>query len=118
MYSAQPTPPKDIRVMSSLNKIILADPQDDCDDDLPIEVFIGADYYWKIVTMERPIRVCNMCCASCKTHVGFLSSMITYISRHEVSIKINDSIKAQISILEAYRINISIFGFEITCRRG
>ena len=56
-YSAQPTPPKDIRVMASLNKIKLADPQDDCDDALPIEVLIGADYYWKIVTMERPIRV-------------------------------------------------------------
>ena len=56
-YSAQPTPPKDIRVMPSFNKIKLADPQDDCDDALPIETFIGSDYYWKIITMERPIRV-------------------------------------------------------------
>ena len=56
-YSAQPTLPKDIRIMASFNKIKLADPQDDCDDALPIEVLIGADYYWKIVTMENPIRV-------------------------------------------------------------
>ena len=56
-HSAQPTPRRDIRVMASLNKIKLSDPQDDCDDALPIEILIGADYYWKIVTMERSIRV-------------------------------------------------------------
>ena len=89
-YSAQPTPPKDIRVMASLNKIKLTNPQDDCVDALPIEVLIGADYYWKIVTMERPIRV-SLSLVLLPTIFGYILSgdrsntIVNQVSVHYIS---------------------------------
>ena len=55
-YTPQPTPPHDITDLASHNTIKLADPRDESAD-FPIEALIGADYYWKIVTMKQPTRV-------------------------------------------------------------
>ena len=94
-YSAQPTPPKYIRVMASLNKIKLVDPQDDCDDALPIEVLIGADYYWNIVTTQRPIRV-SPSLVLLPTIFGFVlsgnrsSTTVNQVSVHYISFTLDE----------------------------
>ena len=55
-YTPQTSSPRDITSIASFKKIKLADPTDGSPD-LPIEALIGADYYWKIVSMKQPIRV-------------------------------------------------------------
>lgn len=55
-YSVQPTTPQDVTIWASVDNINLADPQD-AHDDLPIEILVGADHYWKIVTLKQPIRI-------------------------------------------------------------
>lgn len=56
VYSTHPTTPQDITNFIANNKIKLADPTDSSHN-LPIEVLIGADHYWKIVKSQNPNRI-------------------------------------------------------------
>lgn len=55
-YSSHPAVPHAIQHLPQIRKLRLADPKDDAGD-LPIEVLIGGDQYWKIVKDEPPIRL-------------------------------------------------------------
>ena len=55
-FCPHPTTPYDITMMAQTRKIQLADPSDE-ERDLPIEVLIGGDYYWKIVKDASTIRL-------------------------------------------------------------
>ena len=51
-----PTVPHDIIIMAQTRKIKLADPREG-ERDLPIEVLIGGDHYWRIVKNASTIRL-------------------------------------------------------------
>ena len=51
-----PTVPHDITIMAQTSKIQLADPREG-ERDLPIEVLIGGDHYWRIVKDASTIRL-------------------------------------------------------------
>jgi hypothetical protein len=53
---SHPTVPHDITIMAQTRKIQLADPRKG-GRDLPIEVLIGEDYYWRIVKDASTIRL-------------------------------------------------------------
>jgi hypothetical protein len=55
-FSHHPPVPLDIKIMAQARKLRLADPPDDSGN-LPIEILIGGDYYWKIVKDAAPIRL-------------------------------------------------------------
>jgi hypothetical protein len=44
-------------MLAHTRKLQLADPKDDPEEDLPIEILIGGDHYWKIVKDSSPIRI-------------------------------------------------------------
>jgi hypothetical protein len=48
--------PHDVNLLGRTRKMQLADPKDD-HDDLPIEILIGGDHYWKIIKNATPIRL-------------------------------------------------------------
>jgi hypothetical protein len=52
-FSPHPTVPYDISLMGRTSKMQLADPKDD-HNDLPIEILIGGDHYWKIIKNATP----------------------------------------------------------------
>jgi len=54
-YAPHPTCPSDNDFSLRTRKMKLADPQNT--KDLPIEILIGADLYWKIVKSEAPVRL-------------------------------------------------------------
>lgn len=55
-FSHHPTVPHDITMIGQTRKLHLADPTD-TETELPIEVLIGGDQYWKIATDAAPIRL-------------------------------------------------------------
>jgi hypothetical protein len=55
-FSPHPTVPHDIQMLGNIRKLQLADPKDNCDD-LPIELPIGGDQYWKVVKNTGPVRL-------------------------------------------------------------
>ncbi|XP_021921218.1 uncharacterized protein LOC110830502 [Zootermopsis nevadensis] len=56
LLAPHPTVPHDVRMLSHTRKLQLADPKNDSED-LPIEILIGGDNYWKIVKDASPIRL-------------------------------------------------------------
>jgi hypothetical protein len=52
-FLAQPTMPQDAN-MTHIPKLQLADP---CEEELPIEILVGGDHYWKIVNDSPPWRI-------------------------------------------------------------
>ncbi|GFT51369.1 integrase catalytic domain-containing protein [Nephila pilipes] len=54
-YSIHPAATLEISQFAHKNKLKLADPPDN--SSLPIELLIGGDYYWQIVTAESPIKL-------------------------------------------------------------
>lgn len=55
-YSAHPTIPQDVNSLICTQKLPLADPKD-LSPDLPIELLIGGDHYWKPIKDTQPIRM-------------------------------------------------------------
>ena len=56
VFCTQQAVPHDVRVLAYARKLQLADPK--CgDEELPIEVLIGGDHYWKLVKDSAPIRI-------------------------------------------------------------
>ncbi|GFS65453.1 integrase catalytic domain-containing protein, partial [Nephila pilipes] len=54
-YTIHPAATLEISQFAHKNKLKLADPPDN--SSLPIELLIGGDYYWQIVTAESPIKL-------------------------------------------------------------
>lgn len=55
-FSPHPRVPHDIQTLGNIRKLQLADPKDNCAD-LPIELLIGGDQYWRIVKNTGPVRL-------------------------------------------------------------
>jgi hypothetical protein len=55
--SAQPALPQDVTSLAHACKHQLADPKTYSQDDVPVEILIGGDHYWKIVKDCPPIRI-------------------------------------------------------------
>jgi hypothetical protein len=54
-FLPQPTVPRDINIMKHEHKLQFADPKEQ--EDLPIEIHVGGDHYWKIVKDGPPLRI-------------------------------------------------------------
>jgi hypothetical protein len=55
--SPQPAVPQEVRTVAPGRRIQLADPKTDSPEELPVEILIGGDSYWKIVKDSTPIRI-------------------------------------------------------------
>lgn len=56
-YSPHPTAPQYVRTLQCTRKLRLANPDTSTTSaDLPIEVLIGGDHYWKVIQDNSPIR--------------------------------------------------------------
>jgi hypothetical protein len=54
--SAQPAVRQDVKTLTIARKHQLADPKTNSQD-VPVEILIGCDYYWKVVKDRPPIRI-------------------------------------------------------------
>ncbi|XP_035230185.1 uncharacterized protein LOC118202139 [Stegodyphus dumicola] len=54
-YTTHPTAPPEIVHFAQKKRLRIADPPDD--SSLPIEILIGGDHYWQIVSTEAPIKL-------------------------------------------------------------
>ncbi|XP_015904856.2 uncharacterized protein [Parasteatoda tepidariorum] len=85
-YTSHPVAPADVLRFARSRKLTLADPPGD--DNLPIELLIGGDYYWHMVTTEPPIKVTES--------VGIVPSIFGWIlnrSRTHTTIKHDSSVR-------------------------
>jgi hypothetical protein len=55
--SAQPALPQDVTTLAHARKHQLADPKTHSQEDVPVEILIGGNHYWKIVKDGPPIRI-------------------------------------------------------------
>ena len=55
--SAQPAVPHDVTTLPHACKLQLAEPKTHSQEDVPVEILIGGDHYWKIVMDSPPIRI-------------------------------------------------------------
>jgi len=55
--SPQPAVPQEVRTIAHDRRIQLADPKTDSIGELPVEILIGGDSYWKIVNDSSPMRI-------------------------------------------------------------
>ena len=58
--SALPVVPQDVKTLASARKLQLADPKTHSPEDIPVEVLIGSDNYWKVVKDSPPIRISTL----------------------------------------------------------
>jgi hypothetical protein len=54
-FLPQPTVPHDVNMLTHIPKLQFADPREQ--EDLPIELLVGGDHYWKIVKDGPPWRI-------------------------------------------------------------
>jgi hypothetical protein len=71
--SAQPAVPQGVETLAHARKLQLADPKTHSQEDVPIEILIGRDHYWKIVKNSPPIRV-SMSAVLVPTAFGWILS--------------------------------------------
>ena len=57
VLSAQPPVPLDTKTLASARKLQLADPKTHSQEDIPVEILIGGDHYWKLVKDSPPKRI-------------------------------------------------------------
>jgi hypothetical protein len=55
-FSPHPRVSPNVQTLGNIRKLQLADPKDNCTD-LPIELLIGGDQYWRIVKNTEPVRL-------------------------------------------------------------
>jgi hypothetical protein len=55
--SAQPAVPQDVMTLAYARKFQLADHKTNSQEDIPVEILIGGDYYWKVVKDSPPIHI-------------------------------------------------------------
>jgi hypothetical protein len=69
--SAQPSVPQNVKTFASTLKLQLADPKTHSHEDIPIEVLIGGDHYWKLVNDSLLIRI--------STSAALVPTMLSWI---------------------------------------
>ena len=52
--STQPAVPEDVKTLAYASKLQLADPKTQPQEDIPVEILIGGDHYWKVVRDNHP----------------------------------------------------------------
>jgi len=57
LLSAQPPVPQDVKTLASSRKWQLVDPKTHSQEDIPVEILISGDHYWKLVKDSPPIRI-------------------------------------------------------------
>ena len=55
--SAQPAVPQDVKNLAYTRRLKLADPKTGSQEDIPVEILIGGDHYWKVIKDSSPIRI-------------------------------------------------------------
>ncbi|GFU30038.1 integrase catalytic domain-containing protein [Nephila pilipes] len=55
-YASHPPPPTDVSRFAKNKRLKFADP-DDSQSNLPIEILIGADFYWNVGNSEFPVKL-------------------------------------------------------------
>jgi hypothetical protein len=55
--SAQPAVPQYVKTLAYTSKLQLSDPKTRPHEDIPVEILIGGDHYWKVVKDSSPIRI-------------------------------------------------------------
>ena len=55
--SDQPAVPQDIKTLVYTRKLQLADPKTFLQEDIPVEILIGGNHYWKVVKDSSPIYI-------------------------------------------------------------
>jgi len=53
----QPAVPQDVTTLAYSHKFQLADPKANSKADIPVEILLGGDYYWKGVKDSPPIDI-------------------------------------------------------------
>jgi hypothetical protein len=57
VHSAQPAVPQDIKTLVYTHKLQPADPKTSPHEDIPVEILISGDHYWKVVKDSSPIHI-------------------------------------------------------------
>jgi hypothetical protein len=70
IYSLHPTVPREVSTLPFTSKLQMVDPHD-TSHNLPIEVLIGGEHYWKIIKDTQPVRL--------STSLGLLPSIFGWI---------------------------------------
>ncbi|GFS96917.1 amine oxidase [Nephila pilipes] len=103
-YTTHPAATLEISQFAHKNKLKLADPPDN--SSLPIELLIGGDYYWQIVTAESPIKLSDSFVMVSSMLGWILSSSRTYTTItdntfvHQFSVQVsNDCLNDQVRCL-------------------
>jgi len=60
VLSAQPTVPQDVKTVAYAHKLQLAEPKTHSQEDIPVEILIGGDHYWKVVKDSPPICISTL----------------------------------------------------------
>ena len=60
VLSAQPALPQDVKTLAYARKLQLADPKTHSQEDIPIEILIGGDHYWKVVKDSPPMCISTL----------------------------------------------------------
>jgi hypothetical protein len=55
--SAQLAVPQDVTNLEYARKLQLADPRANSQEDIPVEILIGGDHYWKVAKDSPPVRI-------------------------------------------------------------
>jgi hypothetical protein len=54
---AQPAVPQNVTTLVYARKLQLTDPKTNSQEDIPVEILIGGNHYWKVVKDSPPIRI-------------------------------------------------------------
>ena len=84
-YSTHPPIPHDVSPLHCTRDLRLADPNDSSPD-LPIQVLIGGDLYWKLIKGTSPIRISPSLVLLPSTLGWILSGNRSEVSVHDVAI--------------------------------
>jgi hypothetical protein len=57
---AQPAVSQDVKTLAYAHRLQLADPKTHSQEDIPVEILIGGDHYWKVVKDSPPIRISTL----------------------------------------------------------
>jgi len=84
-YSTHPTIPHDVASLICTRKLPLAEPKDPSPD-LPIEILIGGDHYWKLVTGTQPIPMSPSLVLIPSIFRWILSGNRMYVTVNQISV--------------------------------
>lgn len=101
--SPQPAVPQDVKTLAQTRKLQLADPKTDSKEDLPVEILIGGDFYWRIVKVNSPIRtssstvlipsIFGWILSGSRSGISVNSAAVNFINIDEPSVPMNSEIR-------------------------